>query len=538
MTVADRPLPPTTNADQAAPAGHGRSPQGGMLAQRGILINIFSNWAWYILVIASGFILPRFIDRYQSREILGAWDFAWSIVFYVELMALGIRGAISRYTARYRAVEDWRSMNETVNSCLLMLILCGALGFAGVTVFCEFLPTVVKTTAPATLSTAYWAVMILSLKAALQLPGSVFNAVITGCERFDTLNVIRGIRDAAILITDIVVLVCGGGIVAMAVVVLIGELLGDLAKFLAARRLCPKMELSPGLFRISVCRTMIGFGGKALLRDIGRSGLYHMNLVFVTSFLSMDMTAVFARQRSLVMHLMRFMRQYAQVFMPTTSALDAHDARESTRRLLVQSSKFGMYVTLPIVTLLVVMGDHLVRLWMGPDYVATGVLVVLALGHALAVGQSGVYSILMGVDSHGWPALYELMAAGASIIMTFVWLSFGGGLEAAAWSIALPVTIAGGIATPLHACRCLDLSAARYFREVLVGPTLASIPLAACLGSSRFLFESEHGTALIAGIAAGGALTSAIYWFGVVPQGFRRRVMERIRHFGRPPHAR
>ncbi|NOT02889.1 MAG: oligosaccharide flippase family protein [Phycisphaerales bacterium] len=519
-------------------AGAARPARKGVIAERTVLVNIFTNWAWYLLVIASGFILPRFIDRYQGQDLLGAWDFAWSIVFYVELMALGIRGAISRYTARYRATQDWPSMNETVNSCLLMLAACAVIGIASVTVFCEFLPSVMSKASPDTLATAYWAVMLLSLKAALQLPGSVFNAVITGYERFDTLNLIRGIRDAAILVVDIVVLINGGGIIAMAIVVLIGELLGDLAKYVTARKLCPQMELSTGLFRASVCRTMIGFGGKALLRDIGRSGLYHMNLLFVAHFLSVGLTAVFARQRSLVMHLMRFMRQYAQVFMPTTSALDAQDAQDATRRLLVQSSRLGMYVTVPVVIVLVIMGDLLVHLWMGPKYIATGVLVILAVGHVLAIGQSGVYSILMGVDSHGWPALYEVMAAGVSIVMTFVCLSLGGGLEAAAWSIAVPVTIAGGIATPIHACKCLKLSVGRYFSAVLVGPTLTSIPLAVCLWLARLRFETEYGKALIVGLAAGGVVTLVVYWFVVVPRRLRRHVVDRVMRIGRVSHAR
>lgn len=494
--------------------------------------SILSNWVWYMLVLVSGFLLPRFIDRHQGQSLLGVWDLSWSMVSHISLLSLSVAAAVNRYVARYRSARDWQSLNEAFNSCLTLLGAGMVIGFAGALVCYVALPYVLVDADPQTLLSGQWVVLILASSAAVQILGGGFNGVITGCERFDVLNLIRGTRDFLILLGMLGLLLSGFGLVGLACVRLGGDLCGEVAKFWAAKRLCPQLRISPAFFRRSVAKEMLGFGGKAALQNIARAALYYTNSILVAFFLGAPVLAVFSRQRALVMHLMRFVKQYAQVFIPRSSSMDAQNDSEGLRRMTIEASKYGLYVTLPLSLAFIVLGGPLLNVWMGEEYEAPVVLALLAAGHLFVGSQLSTYTVLVGMGRHGKPALFELLAALVSIMLGVVLLGvFDGGMIAAALAVALPIFVTGGLLIPLYACRVLELSLWRYFRSVLAGPVAACVPYGVGLLLVRYFFADEPVTAVLLGAAVGGSVLGVIYWTWVLPESVKARITGRL--FGR-----
>lgn len=490
--------------------------------------NVLANWAGYVLVLIAGFVQPRLIDHHQGQELLGVWDFAWSLAFYVSLLALGVTAAVQRYVARHRSVADWAALNTTVNSCLA--ILCGSalLGMIAAGGLAFAVPWLLPQASAATVSTARWVVLILAASAALQFPGGVFTAVITGYDRFVTLNIIRGIRDGVVLLAMVGLLLGGFGVVALAIAELLAETACSIAKVLVARRLCPTLQLSPRWCRRDVAKEMLVFGGKTVTQDLARGGLYQANSLITGYFLGPAALAVFARPRSLVMHLMRFIKQYAHVFIPSSSAFHAVGDTASLRRLLITSSKYGFYGTLPAAVIMMVCGGPLLELWMGGDYSVPLVLAVLTAGHVCAVPQMGVSMILLGMGKHGFPALLELVATALGVVLALIGVGvLKGGLPAAALAVALPIAVNGGIVIPLYACRLVDLSPRRYWREVLPGPLLANLPLAGLLTACQIVLAGKPKTALAWGLALGGAITAVVYWRWVLPSSIKAKLRQK-----------
>ena len=189
-------------------------------------------------------------------------------------------------------------------------------------------------------------------------------------------------------------------------------------------------------------------------------------------------------------------------------------------------------MTLPIILILLVMGGPLLRLWMGEDFEAPYVLAVLAVGHAFSVPQQGMYMLLMGMNKHARPALYETLAAAVGIVAGLILLGFFDyGMLAAAAAIALPVGLCGGLLVPIYACRQLQLSPASYFLQITQGPILAALPMLACLVGSRWLLPTEPIQSLLVGVGVGGGVTIAVYWRWVVPGDVRQRIRHRLVRF-------
>ncbi len=491
--------------------------------------NVMANWLWYLLVLASGFVIPRLISDRLGKEQLGAWDLGWTFVFFVRWLQLGVTSSVNRFIAQSRARNDTEDLNAVFNTSLAILTAGCLVGFIAAAVFYWLVPQFLSDSSPELIAQAQIVVVLLSITAALQLPGGVFNAVITGYERFDLLNVIRIARDGAVLIAIGVVLYRGGTLIQAAWAYLISEALGDIAKVVMARRLCPSLTFSLQYCRWRTTKTLLAYGSKTVAQGLARGSLYDVNRLLVTGYLGgAEALAVYSRQGALLKHALRFMKQYAQVFIPRSSALDAGDDRKALRNLLIATSKYGLYTTLPMIALFCIMGDVIVRVWMGPGYEKPLVLAIIAIGHALLVPQQGVYSILLGMNRHGRVAIFDWFGVALSLALGWLLMGpFGMGMIGAALALAIPMMLTGGLLMPIYACRLLNVSAIRYFREILIGPTLAAIPFFVVLITTRWLLQSDV-VALVTGLAVGALVTIPIYWRVVVPRQLRKDIVRRF----------
>jgi O-antigen/teichoic acid export membrane protein len=514
------------------PEQHRPNRHAAPAAPPSLLRSVSANWLWCGVVAVSGFVLPRLIDIQQGQSLLGVWDFGWSLVVYINFLAVGVASAINRYVARFRTEANWPALNEHVNAslCWLCVACAGGLILAGV--FAWLIPHMLEGLSSDTLRTARLVVLLLATKCALQVPMGAFNGIITGYERFDWLNAVRIVRDIASLLVMAVLLVGGHGLVALAVTLFIAELLGDLVKVVLARRLCPALRLGPRYASLAALRAVLGFGAKTIVQSIARGGVYQGSSLLVGIYLGPAALAIFARQRSLVMHLTRFTQQYAQVFVPRSSAIQAVGDQQALRQLLVQTSRYGLYASLPPILILLLLGTPLMQVWMGSDYRSPEVLAAMVVGHLLFLPQMGVYSILMGLGRHGIPAVLELLAAGISLTLGILMLGFwGGGLFAAAIAMCLPMAVASGVVLPLYACRLVGLSFAEYFRHTVPLPLLANLPLVVVLLLAREILAADPVSLLWLGGSLGAVVSVAVYFAFVLPPRYRKRFSDQIRRW-------
>lgn len=522
--------PSPTTADNPAPMDRAPAQTLPPVRQPSTAGNILANWVWYFFVLVSGFITPRLLNQHIGKEMLGVWDLGWAFVLYVSWLNLGVNASVVRYVARYRALEEWDELNATINSSLALLLIGCVVGIILSATFTHFISFMLPDAHPTAIRAGRYVVFFLCASASFQLPGSVFNAVITGCERFDILNIIRVARDAAILCIMIGLLLAGRGVVACAFTVFACEFTGEIAKIFVARRLCPQLRINPSHCKKAAINSMIVYGGKTVAQGLASGSVYQLNSMLVSSMLGAPTLAVYSRQRALVLHALRFMKQYAQVFIPKSSALDADGDHAALRRLQLNSSRFGLYITLPLMLVLVIMGGPLLRFWMGPTFEAPLVLTILTIGHLLMVPQQGIYSILMGMNRHGRIAIYDVISLVISVCLGYFLMGPGQmGMVGAAIAVSAPIAVFSGIIMPIYACRLLKMNVIEYFRETASGPLLASLPLLGILLASRALVGEYPQRSLCVGLVIGGLVTAIIYWRWVIPDYLKTAFLNRLR---------
>jgi O-antigen/teichoic acid export membrane protein len=191
-------------------------------------------------------------------------------------------------------------------------------------------------------------------------------------------------------------------------------------------------------------------------------------------------------------------------------------------------------VVLPMLLGLAILGDPILRVWMGGRYEQGLVLAILALGCLVPLLQRPMATILMGLNRHGRVAAFNLAAAVAGVSLGFLnawWLDAK--LVGAALAVALPFTAITGSLLAVYGCRSLGIPLGTYLRETLLVPILCMLPFAAVLGLCRVALADHPALALAAGSAGGAAVLAPLYWVLVVPAGVRDGVRAAARRFTR-----
>ena len=503
-------------------------PKEDMTGRGRLVSNVIYNWATHFVFIVAGFILPRMIDRRLGQDLLGVWDFAWSLLVYMDFLAVGLSSSVGRYVSRFKSVENWDELNRIVNSSLVLLIVSFFAGSGLAIGLAQFVPHIFQSDDESLVSQAQLVLVILGTACALQLLTLAFKSVITGSGRFDIESAILGGSRVFEVGTMVFVLVKGYGLIGLATVVLGFECLRMLGSVIGAKYVCPQLSISFRRCSLAAMGRLLRFGGKSLLFTISRMGMYQFNSILVAHFLGPGMLAVFSRQRSLVLHCESVMIHYARTLLPVASALHAKNDREGIRDLLTKGSLYSWYIALPSMIVLIVMGGPLVRLWMGTTYELPVVLVTLAVGHLLIISQRGTLDVIMAFNRHGLVGIGMLMSSVVSVLMG--WFLLGPmkmGLVGPAVALAIPVTFFG-LGTMIVGCHITGVSVREYLRRTLPGPVRLMIPFTAWLILARLACGKNTSIALIAGLIPATIMLLCMYWYFVLPHSLKDRMTESL----------
>jgi O-antigen/teichoic acid export membrane protein len=481
--------------------------------------NVLFSWGGYLLIAVTGFILPRQMDRHIGQTALGVWDLGWSLVSYFGLAQLGVGSSVNRYIARARAAGDVAALRAAASSvvCLNLMAAAVVLLLTGAAVWA--LPVLFGARLGPDLGTARSVLVLLGASLAVQIAFDASTGIITGCHRWDLHNVINAVFHVATVAAMVAVLWAGGGLPGVALANLGGVTATELARVWAAYRVCPGLSIRFRYADAGQARRMLAFGLKSSVTGVSRLLLFQTNSVIVASHLGPAVLALYARPMALMKVVETFANKFAFVLSPTASSLQASGRADELKELVLASTRLGTALVTPIVLALAILGDPILRLWMGARYEQGGVLALLVVGMFLPVAQRTVATILIGLNLHGPLALANLAAAACGVGLSLLNVTvLGWGLSGAALAIALPMTLGTGVFIPIYACGRLGIPLRAYFRRTFLGPLACALPCGAWLLASRLTFGHDALLAVVVGLAGGGIALVPTYWRYVAPR--------------------
>ncbi len=486
------------------------------------------SWVAQILQILSGFIVPRMIDHSLGSETLGVWDLGWSLVSYFTLLEAGIGSSINRHVALYRAGSEMERVNGIISSVAMLQRAIGLLVLIVTAVLAWNLRFGLQNAGPTLLSQAKWLVLLLGSSVALSFSGAVYTGVLTGCHRWAVHHSVYAATNILSFVGMLAVLSCGMGIVALAAVHMVTELLGRIVRAIIAYRVCPGLRIRLHNADLKTLRSMLSFGGKMFVGRMSLVLMIQTTSVLIAAYLGPAALALFTRPRSLVRQAAVFPQKYAFMLIPSVAALAGAGKTGEVRSFVRESSRNGLWISLPLITFLAIAGAPLIELWMGPRYAVHGLILVMTLTFAAEIAHMPLNNLLMGLNLHGRPGLVSMVAALVAIALVWVALALSLGLTAVALGMCLPWFLAHGIYLPIYACRRLELPLRTFFKDVWLRPLISMIPFGLALWMGQHFFAGRPLASLMAGCVSGGCVLATCYWIWAIPRPWKHRILKSV----------
>jgi O-antigen/teichoic acid export membrane protein len=497
-----------------------------------LVSNVLFTWGGQMVFFVAGFIMPRMIDHKLGQEVLGVWDFSWSLITYFRFVDMGVTASVNRYVARYWGKQDIAGINRVLSSATFALAIAAAVIFIGTIVVALSLPywfTNLNGYTVVTQKSVFWLGMMLSAGTAL----GAFNGVLTGCHRWELQTMRNSVWQFITVTAMLIALWLGAGLVTLAAITAIGQTLGQLTMVTLAYRACPGLRLSRADVHAATIKELYIYSGKTLLPTISEMLLNQTTSVLIIGGLGPAALAIFTRPRSLLRQMDSLERKMAYILIPTTSSLESCGDIKEIGSLLIKSVRYSIYLVLPLVLVLVIFGGEVMRIWMGPSYANWILPAVLAIGFLGTCIQTPILCMLEGLNLHGRAGVGQFVGSAISAAAIFVsFRFFHAGLTAAAVAVTVPLLIVNLVYQPVLLCRHLGQSFGKFYAQIAIRPLVQVLPFMLCLVVGRLLFQAYPVPAVLL-CAAGSAVLAIGYWRSVLPESLKSGLRRRCEKMGR-----
>ena len=489
--------------------------------------NLLVGWGSQFVLIFSGFIMPRLVDDKVGQVALGIWDFGWSFVSYLSLVGLGMGACFNRYIAQHRSTGDFVSLNKVANSAVSVQLV-----FASITALCTIifylcLPHYFSDALQDNTFTAQGVVLLLGFSVAVKMVAGSASGLLTGYHRWDIHNALHaGDSILALILMVIALYFTDLSVIGMALGYLISTFVFEALRFIFVSKVCTEFHFDFSMANRATCLEMLVFGIKSMLSNIPPIILLQTISIMLVSTIGPAALAVFARPMALTKQIKTFMAKFTLMLTPTTGSMQGMGDIRSIQHLFINTTKLSFAFTLPSLGFLFIYGDVILQYWMGSRYALWPLIMILAAGQVLPMGQDTSIRILMGMNQHGQISVIAFIAV---FVIFAIGLLFSGveqwALTTAALLFVVPMNIVYGIMVPIYTCRQLKISWFSYIYNSLIKPVIYISPFLGLVSWSRHAFDASDIWAAFAILCCACLLTLVIYFVYLVPRKMQTKML-------------
>ena len=476
-----------------------------------ILKNVGSSWSALATNVLVGIFLSPFILHRLGDAAYGIWVLIFSVTGYYGLFDLGIRSSIIRYVSKYTATGDREKLTQFVSTALFSYTGIGLLSMA-LTVWLSSSAEHLFKIPPEMHSQARLLLLMVGASVSLGFPLGVFGGMLEGLQRFYILNWtnIGSTLLRAVLIVHF--LNRGYGLITVAMITVALPILSSILRAIIVFRLCP-VPLGLRYVNKESFRNMATYGGTTFLVIVAGRLRFRTDELVLGSMMSTVAITYFSIGARIVDYAQEFVASLAQIFVPMSSQSEAKGDLVHLRKLYIAGNRVCALLILPITVILVLLGKHVIRIWMGARYVPHSypVLVVLIIPFALMLMQSASGRVLFGIGKHQSLAKVTLIEGIANLILSIA-LVPSMGVVGDALGTAVPLCCTFLLFMPRNLKKQLGVPVSSFVRQSYSLPFLLNLPLLGLVWLANRFFTPRNLIQLVMEIGA----VFLIYGIGVL----------------------
>ena len=450
------------------------------------------------------FFLTPLMIRALGGEAYGLWSVVFSLVGFLGLLDLGTGAGVVRCVAETRGHGRMSERNESLSTYVGAALL---MSMAGVVVLASMsrwaLPALgVPVALLETARVVLWLVGLRSF--VLALPFGIVRGVLFGENRFIALNLAQAGATVLGGILTAVVLWNGGGVRGVAVAGLAIMLVEHLLYWRLAAPHLRGLSLSWRHVRWTTLKRAASLGAAQLVIATSGMVLLRTDPLIVQAAFGMSAVALYAVAMKVAENTFLVIKQFVNTLSPLIAEWHGAGERDRVGDLLVRATRLAGIPAALIGGAAIGAADPLLRLWLGPDFVAAALpMRILVLAMTLTVPQMVVFTVLTYTDRHHLPARASVVAAIANVAFSLLLIKPFGLAGVALGTLC--ATILVDVAYVLRAASVtFGLSFRDFARKALVPTWVPMLAQAAFLTLWFDWAPPANFGALALGLLAGG----------------------------------
>jgi O-antigen/teichoic acid export membrane protein len=483
--------------------------------------NVMSNWGAYFIAMAINFFMSPYVVGHLGNVGYGVWTLLLSLTGYLGLLDLGVRGAVTRYVAKFHTEADHSKASEVASSAIVIFGTAGLIAILTSLVFALFVVTRMNIP-PGYLTAARIVLFLTGLNIATSLVNGVFGGILVGLQRFDLTNSIEISINALRALSIVVALHLGYGIITLACVQLTFTLARWGANVALARHLYPELRIRLALAHRAGVKLIFSFSVFSFLLHVGSSLIYASDNIVIGAYLPVAAVTFYVIGGNLVEYARELVSGISQTMTPLASSIEARRDPEELRNLVLQTSRWASMIILPVTCTFLLRGDSFIGLWMGQQYadLSGHVLWVLSLTMMFWPANSAVAGILLGLSKHK-PIVPALLAEGACNLALSIFLVKRIGILGVAWGTVVPSFGTSLLFWPWYIRRSLGIQPYAYVVSAWIRPWASLVPFILGTYAVERFWPAGNMIMFFCQVALVLPLAFVGYWLGCLDQSQR-----------------
>jgi O-antigen/teichoic acid export membrane protein len=306
---------------------------------------------------------------------------AWVLLSYTTALDLGLGRATTKFAAEYLG----RGEHEKLSGIVWTSVWAQAiLGLIGAILAAAATPLVVERLLKISASLQYETKISFFLLAAslpVVLIGNTFRGLLEAGQRFDLVNYVRIPANASIFLLPALALPLRIDVPGIVLLLVFARLAATAAYLAFCLKQYPALRGEKSGDPRAI-RTLLVYGGWVTVSNAVSPLMMYLDRFFIGSMISMAAVGYYTAPYEAISRATVFPSSLTATIFPAFSSLDASGSQERLEELCVRSLKSLLLALAPILFLVVFFAREILNVWLGPDFGASGTLVlqVLAAG--------------------------------------------------------------------------------------------------------------------------------------------------------------
>ncbi len=454
------------------------------LSKKLLLINSASSVLRRILYVFVLLWVNQYLLRRIGPEEYSLYPLLVGVIYFIPLLSLFLTAGLGRFVTEAYTLGDDEKVTSIVSTMALPLLGVALVCLTGGLIFAWHVGHIL-TIPPGMLWDARVMFGLLVGCTALRLPLAPFEFGLYVKQKFVLQNLI-GLLVEVVKVVLLFTLLFGVStrVLWVVVVEIIAQSLSSVIMVTVSLRQVPAMRFSAQRIDWGIARQVMGFGGWSLVINTASYAQRMLDPLFLNKLAMLTDVTSYHIATMPVRHIQSFTAVATAPLLPQLITMHATGRHEQMRRLYLRGGRYGLWVVLCIALPAMVYCRELITLYLGPEYIETAFVMVVALVTVICSFPNWMLSYLCQAKDQMRPIAVRvaiLLVLRVGLILYIVgWLGLGALGMAGAGLIA--VVAYSAISLPLG-WRLVDVRPAQWFREVIVkGAVPGAIALLAWLG--------------------------------------------------------